>query len=260
LAERRFAALRFGQQHHVPRPPTGSVRSLLVHAASASDPVAIVAGTDAGAYRSDDGVSWQPWSQGLPGWHEAAGSAQTTVFGLAVDQHERRVYAATSNGLFAAPVDGGSWQSIGMRAAGRRRWFRNLWHHESTGAEVPPRLFTVAVVQDAAARAVLLAAAADGIHRSSDGGASWTTTLGVETHAFATAITLEDTIVLAGTEQGVYRSTDAGETWRHASMVALQIAVADAATAPVRAGTVDPTWRALLWRAHRRGDGHQIRD
>jgi photosystem II stability/assembly factor-like uncharacterized protein len=145
--------------------------------------------------RSDDrGLTWAEAGDGLP-----SGAATRLAAGPG-----EALYAATQSGLFRLAPGASLWTPAGL----------------------PGVVLDVAVT----AEGVLMAGLSDGpgfagfaVHRSSDGGATWTpVTLIPETYAAVSAlVALPDGSVLAGgvslpkgyAEPGLFRSTDGGVSW-----------------------------------------------
>ena len=227
--------------------PPVSVRSLL--APAAGDRVVILAGTDSGLFRWEEGGAWLPASKGLPGWNEKSGTAQTAVYALAHDPRDKRLYAGTSRGLYASSNRGESWECLGPRTGPHESIFARLRHRRAPSQ--PPQVFAVAALFNAEAKqTVLLAGTAAGILRSVDHGRNWTTVFTTETRELRSVVNDDTTIaVLAGTAGGIYRSSDYGQTWQPAGMNALRFQAPGDVSVPLTAGPLDRNWMAAFRQA-----------
>jgi photosystem II stability/assembly factor-like uncharacterized protein len=207
-------------------PYGGDVNAL---AADPRHPGILYAGTlTSGAFKSvDGGANWSAASRGLPPWY---------VDALVVDPFQpSTVYAALGNGVARSLDAGASWSpgnlkattfslaadpSIpGMLYAGTTVGvFRSLdggasWQPRNAGM---PQYFSVkALAIDPVHPNVLYAgAAAGGILRSTDRGASWAFA-GLASRS-VNALVIDPrapAVVYAGTDRGVFRTTDRGLTW-----------------------------------------------
>lgn len=108
--------------------------------------------------------------------------------------------------------------------------------HWERRMERPTDIITaLAMAQDVNQRLILFAASVAGIHRSSDGGQTWTL---IDTESNGWIITslassadfARDRTLFIGTELGCYRSTDAGHTWQPALSGGMVLAVATMAS------------------------------
>ena len=144
---------------------------------------AVYAGTDRGLFRStDDGRTWSE----IP--------ALAAVPVLALASAPDAVYAGTDRGLFRSADGGASWTALRPGRPGRTE---------------PLRLVELAV--DGARPGVLLAATADHVLKTEDGGESWRTLLQVP---FVKSITVGAGTTYLGTSyRSVLTSTDGGVTW-----------------------------------------------
>ncbi|MDF1596920.1 MAG: hypothetical protein P1T08_12650 [Acidimicrobiia bacterium] len=143
-----------------------------------------------GVLRSDDGGrTWQPANDSL--------SETAHVTGIAVDPNDpARVFASTHNAGLLLSLDGGaSWQTVGATT------------------DLP----VVAVaIHPTDPRVVLFGSR--GVHRSTDGGETWTAAAGgVAPESMIVDFVFDPTdpgvVFAADIGSGVYRSTDAGLSW-----------------------------------------------
>jgi photosystem II stability/assembly factor-like uncharacterized protein len=155
------------------------------------------------AYSADGGATWQERGDGLP--------AGGNVLALDVDpQQPGRLYAAVFT--FNASESGGGFGIGGglfRSGDGGLTW-------TSMTPQVP---LPSALVLDARQPSVLIAGTySDGIHRSTDAGATWQhiaglpRTLGIA--RLVAAPGAPGTLVAAAFDEGVYRTSDAGQTWQ----------------------------------------------
>lgn len=147
--------------------------------ALAAQPAALLAGTTAGVYRSDDGNSWTRYNEGLTGVRitSIAASADTLV-------------AATKG------------QSIMRRSAG-------TW---TTGSSLPRDPAAARkVVTDGT---TFYAAFGDLVFRSTDQGLKWVDVSSGLGSRDVFDVAADEGVVIAATLAGLARSTDRGTTWR----------------------------------------------
>ena len=169
-------------------------------------PSILYAGTSGGVYKSvDQAGHWEQVNNGLVPPDMLKTSRALNVTSILVDPYEPdTVYAATLAGLYKTTDAAKSWKRIG-----------DSLHDQ----------MIISMILDGARKGVIYIVGRDGVHRSEDGGATWTsinsgfTTTNVRTIAqSATA----PTMFYAGTNgSGLYRSQDAGDTW--APMPALRM-------------------------------------
>jgi hypothetical protein len=164
-------------------------------------PTTIYAGTEgSGVFRSvNDGVSWSPFSGGLP-----AGENIRTIY-----VSGSTVYAGTTSGLFSTPASApsGSWTPVAQGA-------------EPTPAH-PTRLNqAVQAVISLTGGPMLAGTVSEGVFRSTDGGQTWSPPpdgngmpAGETVWSFASFANF----VWAATSDGIYRSSNQGATWSLAS-------------------------------------------
>lgn len=160
----------------------------------------ILAGTDGGIFRADPvGQGWRPSQRGLPGGGSTPATVAVTAFALRPD--DGSLFAATSAGMFASTDKGTSWRSVGGTAAGA--------------------ITLLLGVVDAATHGFwLFAQDANGLRRSSDGGATWTPAgAGLDGKPMQAMTSVPDnagqtTSLLAGSATAVVRSGDLGQSWQ----------------------------------------------
>ena len=169
-----------------------SVTSLLMSPAFAVDRT-LYAGTHRGVFTSVDGGKT---------WSSPAGEIRRQRVNDLVLGHDRSLYAATRAGLFVSPDAAASWRKV---------------------AGLGPRnVLTAASFAEAQGGSVMLAGAAQGLYRSSDGGVTWNAvSLPVEvgsrsvktivvSHGASGAMA---SIYIGTIGGGIVQSTDGGRTW-----------------------------------------------
>ncbi|HSR43060.1 MAG TPA: sialidase family protein [Longimicrobiales bacterium] len=158
----------------VPAPVGGSTSSILVHGSGA-----VFAGTDeAGLFRKSGGSGWSV----LPG-HRRTPRVEALAEGP-----EGAVLSASFAGLFRSTDLGATWSQVGPA-------------EES--------YLALAVSDDGA---ILAGTFGSGVLRSLDDGLTWTATPSAPLGVILTLATTPGRIY-AGTYGGVFRSTDGGDTW-----------------------------------------------
>ncbi len=179
-------------------PPGGNVRSLAI---VSSEPETLYAGTyGGGVFKSTDGGA---------SWVAAAPAIRNqTIPALAVDPSQpKTVYAGT--------YGDGLWKS----ADGGATWKRVLYAGPDSGGQQAP---INAIAVDPANSKIVYAATDtgpnDGVHRSADGGTTWTRSTAGLPHNFrinALAIDpkIPSTLYVGLNSDGLYKSVDAGKTW-----------------------------------------------
>ena len=201
-------------------------------ALASSNPLVVYAGTGGqnnrqstswgnGVYRSDDGGdSWE--HMGLAGTRHIA----------EVQVHPRNpdvVYVAASGDLWNASEDRGVYRSFD----GGRNWRKVLYVDEDTGAidlvlnyDDPDIIYAATYQRRRRAWGFNGGGPGSGIHRSTDGGDTWTElTEGIpagDKGRIGLAISRSNPMVLNALiehaeETGTYRSTDGGDTWEKVS-------------------------------------------
>lgn len=168
-------------------PAQESVNGLAV---SPADPRVVLAAGFTGIWRSADGGA--TWKKTLD-----QGRSQPEMTGLAFDPSRPSVAWATSDndgspaGVFRSSDGGASWKPANL------------------GLNPNARVRGVAVARDGKS---VWAGSSDGVHVTTDDGATWKTVLaGKDVHSIATD---SGGVVLAGTNgDGILRSADGGETW-----------------------------------------------
>lgn len=210
-----------------------------------SNPRAIFAGTWlAGVYKSaDGGNTWEAARRGLP--------EDISVFSMVLDPYdERTLYAGTLDilglrftGVYKSSNAGSSWTAVNrgiarsageiwaigatpwkggaILAGGVRGIFRTRnrglrWEKATVTGYVDPWVRSFAT--DPAHAQQIYAACAEGILRSSDGGATWAPSdEGIPDYGFAfTGIAVDPespSILYATRADSIWRSTDSAETW-----------------------------------------------
>ncbi|MBS0149994.1 MAG: hypothetical protein JSR31_03575 [Nitrospira sp.] len=164
----------------------------------------LYAGTSGGVYKSiDQAGHWEKVNDGLVPPSMVKTSRALNVTAILVDPHEpETVYAATLAGMYKT-IDGAkSWKRIGESLADQ---------------------MIVGMLLDRTRRGVLYVTGRDGVHRSDDGGATWTVNnRGLSTTNIRSIAQsdVDPRVFYAGTNgSGLYRSQDAGETWTSMPMV-----------------------------------------
>lgn len=188
----------------------------------------------AGVFASSDaGVTWRPGSVGLP--------TPITINALAFDLAGKKLYAATSAGLFVSRDSASSWSRVAgvpvdsysalsfdvnapqvvyiasehsgvlMSRDDGISW-SNVSRSLSAGA-------LTSVLYDTNQKN-LWAASADTIYRSSDNGATWRAmtaglpaNVGINTLALGAVTSGSRDLIFAGTKHGFFLSSDAGQHW-----------------------------------------------
>jgi photosystem II stability/assembly factor-like uncharacterized protein len=177
------------------RYPENDVRALAVHPRA---PHIVYAGTDSGVYRSADrGARWERLDSPMNAMH---------TWALAIDPAEpETLFAGTQPSAVFRSRDGGQrWEKLAMELA------------EECPAVVIPRV-TALVVDPEDHRTIWAGIEVDGVHRSLDGGETWTTIAGglgdPDIHGIAVRRG-QPKAVLATTPREVFASTDMGESWQ----------------------------------------------
>jgi photosystem II stability/assembly factor-like uncharacterized protein len=161
-------------------------------------PSVLYAGTSGGVYKSmDQTAHWQKVNEGLvpPGMVKT--SRALNVTSIQVDPFEPdTVYAATLAGVYKTTDGAKSWLRI---------------------AQSLPDQMIVGMILDRTRKGVLYLAGRDGVHRSEDGGTTWTTlndgmaTTNVRSLAQSP---VDAQVFYAGTNgSGLYRSRNGGARW-----------------------------------------------
>ena len=176
------------------RYPENDVRALAVHP---QEPNVLYAGTDSGIYRSEDrGANWQHLDSPMNSMH---------TWALAIDPVEPdTIFAGTKpSAVFRSRDAGQRWEKLSVDLV------------EECPAVVIPRV-TALVVDPEDHHTVWLGVEVDGVHRSLDGGDTWTAIGGglddPDIHGLAISRGQPKT-VLASTPREVFASQDTGESW-----------------------------------------------
>jgi photosystem II stability/assembly factor-like uncharacterized protein len=162
--------------------------------ADSSNPQVLYAG-DAldGVYATTDaGQHWSLRNQGLP--------AQTGVRALSFDASNKKLFAATTGGIFSTTTGGQPWN-----AAGR------------IGGDLPTDTYTSLAFDLGNAAVLYCGTAQHGVYVSTTGGVSWSPTSGAlpsGTAINALAYDTDQHQLWAATSGGVYRTADAGKSWQ----------------------------------------------
>jgi photosystem II stability/assembly factor-like uncharacterized protein len=161
-------------------------------------PAILYAGTSGGVYKSiDQAGHWEKVNNGLVPPEMVKSSRALNVTAILVDPFEAdTVYASTLAGLFKTTDAAKSWVRIGQSLEDQM-------------------LFSM--ILDRTKKGVIYLGGREGIHRSEDGGNTWTTlnkglaTLNVRSLAQSA---IDPKLFYLGTNgSGLYRSHDAGESW-----------------------------------------------
>ena len=177
------------------RYPENDVRALAVHP---REPNVVYAGTDSGIYRSEDrGANWQHLDSPMNSMH---------TWALAIDPVEPdTIFAGTKpSAVFRSRDAGQRWEKLSVELV------------EECPAVVIPRV-TALVVDPVDHHTVWVGIEVDGVHRSLDGGDTWTAIGGglddPDIHDLAVSVGQPKT-VLATTPREIFSSQDAGESWQ----------------------------------------------
>lgn len=181
----------------------------------------------------DAGVSWKPGSVGLP--------APVAIHALAFDISGKKLYAATSAGLFASSDSASSWSRVAQVPTDSysalsfdvntpqvvyvasehsgvlmSRNDGTSWTSISSGLSASA---LTSVLYDADQKN-LWAASADTIYRSSADGTGWRAmnvglpaNVGINVLALGAVTDGSSDLIFAGTKHGFFRSSDAGQHW-----------------------------------------------
>jgi photosystem II stability/assembly factor-like uncharacterized protein len=161
-------------------------------------PAILYAGTSGGVYKTVNEAShWEKVNNGLVPPEMIKSSRALNVTSIQVDPFEPdTVYAATLAGLFKTTDGARSWVRI---------------------AETLSDQMIIAMMLDRSKKGVIYIAGRDGVHRSGDGGMTWSTLNNGFTSTNVRSIAQSATdpeVFYAGTNgSGLYRSKDAGESW-----------------------------------------------
>jgi photosystem II stability/assembly factor-like uncharacterized protein len=161
-------------------------------------PAILYAGTSGGVYKTVNEAShWEKVNNGLVPPEMIKSSRALNVTSIQVDPFEPdTVYAATLAGLFKTTDGAKSWVRI---------------------AETLSDQMIIAMMLDRSKKGVIYIAGRDGVHRSGDGGMTWSTLNNGFTSTNVRSIAQSATdpeVFYAGTNgSGLYRSKDAGESW-----------------------------------------------
>lgn len=177
-------------------PLEGPVRAFAVYP---DNPHRVLAGTDRGVLRSEDnGENWVQLdsrpspTEGMQIWSVAIDPLNTDTFYLGLKP----------GGVFRSPNGGLLWRKLLVNMA---EWC------EPVG---PPRV-TAVIVDPNDSRIIWAGAEADGVHRSLDGGETWTRVargLTDDIHGMALSTANGKRVFFSSPEE-VFSSTDTGESW-----------------------------------------------
>ena len=173
-------------------PALSAIRSIVI---APSNPDIAYAGISegsadppAGVFKTEDGgATWDQVSAGL---------TDTKINALAVSRTNPAVaYAATDSGLFATADGGASWAPTPLTAP-----------------------ITALAMAPSGAETLYAGQFGIGVHRSSDGGATWqlsvTGMFNLDVRSLAVDPAVPDAIYMGGLNAGVFRSFDRGQTWK----------------------------------------------
>jgi len=200
---------------------------------------------------TDSGSTWEP----VP----PPTNADQPIWAITASFSDGTLYAITADRFFKSADDGATWQQVtapiasptaiatgpsGRVYAGREgRICRSAdsWT-TSTCADFPASPTRIVELPPSAAEPVhVLAASADRLYVSVDGGDTWTPAggeLGSETLSGSADATPSGSLVLAGTGSGIFRSLDRGSSWTRSSTGLRAAEIVSLALDPVDRRTV----------------------
>jgi photosystem II stability/assembly factor-like uncharacterized protein len=162
---------------------------------------------------------WTPIGAGLAG-REVIALALVPPGGDAAPGAPAELLAGTDSGVYLSALRSGAWQRLATVV---------------DGFDARPRVAAVA----AAGPDVFLAATAEGLLRSTDGGATWTRReLGLARAVTALAVVPSGRVLLAATGLGIFRSTDTGASWTQVGGAPLDVPLTGLAFLPGQDRTV----------------------
>lgn len=171
------------------------IRAIAVHPQS---PDVMYAGTEMGCYRTDDGGDH---------WRQLDSEMNNTpIWALAIHPHHpNTVFAGTCPSALYRTDDGGT------------TWTKLAAQIETDCPPIIHTRVTTIVVDPTDDRTIWAGVEIDGVYRSTDGGATWTSHKeglnSLDIHGL-TVIPGTPKMLMAATNRGVCTSTDNGETWQ----------------------------------------------
>ncbi len=207
---------------------------------------------------TDTGQTWRGGSTGLP--------LPLAINALAFDTPGKKLFAATSSGLFVSADFAGHWSQVEQVPAGA--WtalafdvntpqvvyaanagaglFKSTddgvhWMHMGTGLPVGA---ITSLLYDPNLKQ-LWAAFADALYRSDDGGVSWhvmdnglPANVGINVLSLGIVTSAPSSLIFAGTDHGFFRSTDAGQHWRQSEFSLANLSIRDVLADAAQPGVV----------------------
>jgi len=207
---------------------------------------------------TDTGQTWHGGSTGLP--------LPLAVNALAFDTPGKKLFAATSSGLFVSADFAGHWSQVEQVPAGA--WTALAFdvntpqvvyaanadaglfkstddgvHWTQIGIGLPAGTMT-SLLYDPNLKQ-LWAAFADALYRSDDGGVSWHVMdnglpahVGIHVLSLGIVTSAQSSLIFAGTDHGFFRSTDAGQHWRQSEFSLANLRIRDVLADATQPGVV----------------------
>ncbi len=207
---------------------------------------------------TDTGQTWKGSSAGLP--------LPLAIHALAFDTPGKKLFAATSSGLFVSSDFAGHWsqvtqvpadawsalafdvntQQVAYAANAGAGLFKSTddgvhWTH--IGAGLPTGAIT-SLVYDPNLKQ-LWAAFANALYRSDDGGLSWRAMsdglpadVGINVLSLGIVTNAQSSLIFAGTDHGFFRSTDAGQHWAQSQFSLANLRIHDVLADTAQPGVV----------------------
>ena len=172
---------------------------------------------------------WKSENGGLSWSYKDQGITNTSPLCFAMDPNNADIIYL---GCAAGPC------AVFKTSDGGEQWYEK----EIASAETDPKVNDLTLAADPMRGTTILAACADGIYRSTDGGNSWVSTQSGVFHAVEFVSSYLDDYAYTGGQNGVYKTTNGGEDWIHLNASyghTRTIAVIDANT--VFSGSYCPT-------------------